>query len=133
MDNKDNKVINRKGLLLMKNLQDKMEYHLYDNTLPYPRCAESIDINDILESYYQSREDIYLKIENNDGIILSGNGRLHKKKIDGVVKYYLDDVDLENIFFNHTDELVHIVMKRINDVVKIEGENNTDEPREDKS
>jgi hypothetical protein len=129
----ENKAINRKGLLLMKNYQDRLEYHIYDNKLPYPVCTESIDINEILESYYISGEEIYLKIENNDGIIISGTGKLRSSFRNGVIKYFINDVDLEMILFNHTEEVIHIEIKRINNVAIEEGDNEENEPREEKS
>jgi hypothetical protein len=128
----ENKAINRKGLLLMKNYQDRLEYHIYDNKLPYPVCTESIDINEILESYYISGEEIYLKIENNDGIIISGTGKLRSSFRNGVIKYFINDVDLETILFNHTEEVIHIEIKRINDVALEEGDKKENEPRENK-
>jgi hypothetical protein len=116
-----------KGLLLLKNLQDRLEYHFYNSKVP-----ESIDINDKLESYYDSKEEINIQISTEYKIIINETGKLHKKKIAGVTTYYINDVDIELLLFGLTEEIVHIQIKRVNDVAIEEGDKKENEPRENK-
>jgi hypothetical protein len=126
MDNKPAS-FNKKGLLLMKNLQDRLEYHFYDSKVP-----ESIDINDKLESYYSSKEEINIQIATEYKIIINETGVLHKKKIAGVTTYFINDINIELTLFDLVEEKVHIKIKRVNDVENNEGEKDKDEPDRDK-
>ena len=112
----------------MNNCQDRLEYHFYDRKVP-----KSIDINDKLESYYDSKEEINLLIEKDNKIIINETGKLHKKKITGVTTYLINDIDIELLLFGLTDEVVHIEMKRVSEETNVankKGEKEKDEPEE---
>lgn len=124
---------NKTGVLLLKNITDKIEYHLFNNKLPYPICSESYDINAEFETYYKNNEPIHLFIKNNldNKVILNQIGKLHKKLVYGVTKYYINDIDIEEILFNNTEQLVHIEIKRMDkkNVVANEGEKDKNESK----
>ncbi|MDD4778977.1 MAG: hypothetical protein PHT02_00040 [Tissierellia bacterium] len=108
--NTDNRPItfNKKGLLLLKNYQDRLEYHFYDRKIP-----ESIDINDILESYYDSHEEIYILIATEYKMVINETGILHKNKIAGITTYFINDINIELLLFELTDQIIQIQIKRI--------------------
>lgn len=130
------KGFSKTGILLLKNIIDKIEYHLYDSAK-----VESYDINEELETYYKSKERVHLLIKNvNTGeVLVNETGKLYRKVINKVVKYYIniiEDIDIEELLFNNTEELIHIEIKRIDEIEDVaieEGDKGENEPREEKS
>jgi hypothetical protein len=130
------KGFNHRGILLLKDIIDKIEYHLYDSSIPI-----SYDINEKLDKYYKNGYKVHLYIKsntnkNNNEKPLNQTGKLHKTMVDGIVKYFINGEDIENFLFKHTEENVYIKIKRIDDVVEDvvnnEGEKKKDEPDRDK-
>lgn len=122
-EDKTLKGFNHEGVLLLKNTIDKLEYYIYDSSIP-----ASYDINQIINEYYKNRCVVHLYIKSNDNI-LNQTGRLHRKTVDGVVKYFINDIDIEEFLFNNTEQNVHIKIKRID---ATEGDNGENEAREHK-
>jgi len=122
---------NRTGVLNLKNVTDTIEYCLYDNKRPYPICAESININDTLRIYTYDTINlpIHISLLDIEGLIFSGTGRLTKDIVNGVEKFYLDTIDLEDILFNNTEKVITIKINVIRDVVRDKGENKENEPK----
>jgi hypothetical protein len=125
MENNNN--FNKTGLLLVKNYQDKLEYHIYDSKIP-----ESFDINDILQAYTESKEEVKIMIKRNNEILLNETGVLHKKRVYRVDKYFINDIDIEIVLFYNTEKIIHIEINRIKDAVENGGKVG-DEPREEQS
>jgi len=132
---------NRTGILRLKNIIDKIEYHLYDNKLSYPVCAESIDLNEKFRMYLYSNmnQPIHISISDKNGIIFSGTGRLKRIFRDGIEKFLLegyDIVDLEEILFNNTEKTITIKINvihffEIDNVANAKGDKGN-EPRKNK-
>ena len=97
---------NAKGVLLLKNIIENIEYCLYDNSVPV-----NYNITDELESYYNNGCKIYLHIKAETGII-DETGKLEKEILNGLSKYYINNIDIEEFLFDHTNERVHIKIKR---------------------
>lgn len=97
---------NAKGVLLLKNIIENIEYCLYDNSVPV-----NYNITDELESYYNNGCKIYLHIKAETGII-DEVGKLEKEVLKGLNIYYINDIDLHDFLFDHTNEMVHIKIKR---------------------
>jgi hypothetical protein len=142
------KGLNKTGVLLLKNIQDKIEYHLYNNKLPYPVCMESFDINESLRlhTYSVLKSPIHISITCDNKTVLEGTGAL-KSKIDknGVEKFYLWEVDgesvgdkaekvtdIEEILFNNTNTITNIKINTIHkeEVIVDEKGNTVNESRE---
>lgn len=97
---------NAKGVLLLKDIIDNIEYCLYDNSVPV-----NYNITNELESYYDNGRKIYLHIKTETGII-DEVGKLKKEVINGLSKYYINNIDIEEFLFYHTNEKTHIKIKR---------------------
>lgn len=134
---------NKLGKLLVKDMQDKIEYRLRDDSLPYPICIETYDVNEVLRDrlYNKIRQEIHIRISDKNGIIFEGKGRLKSTYEHGVEKFYLETgiltVDIEMILFHNTYEiknntLITIKINTLNNVDN-EGEIVIDEPDENKS
>jgi hypothetical protein len=125
----------KSGVLLLKNITDKIEYHLFNNKLPYPICTESYDINEEfrLYTYKEVKRPIHITISDKDGIIFAGTGELRRKVEHEIEKFYLDDYDLEMLLFNNTEKVITININIIKDVAIEEGDNENNESRENKS
>jgi len=121
--------LNKTGVLLLKNIIDKMEYHLYDSSKP-----ESVDINETLDihTYNVIRKPIHISISCDNQILLNRTGILKKKLEHGIDKYYLVDddfmdVDIEEILFDNTCKMTTIKINTIhnnNEEVIVDEEGN---------
>lgn len=106
------KGFNKTGTLLLKNLQDKIEYHLYNNKLPYSQCMESVDINETLRLHIFSsvNSPIHISIVSDNELIIEGIGKLKRKIINNIEKFYLTEVNsftdanYFNPVFSHLEE-----------------------------
>lgn len=117
---------NAKGVLLLKNIIENIEYCLYDNSIPV-----NYNITNELESYYDNGRKIHLHIKAETGVI-DEVGKLEKEVINGLSKYYINNIDIEEFLFYHTNEKTHIKIKRrdkTNNVAIIEGDNKDNETR----
>jgi hypothetical protein len=105
-ESEDEEGFKHKGVLLLKDIINKMEYHLYDDSIP-----ESNDINETLEDYYNNGYKIHLYIKSNTNKNkkpFNQTGKLHKETSYGVVKYFINGEDIENYLWKHTEENVYI-------------------------
>lgn len=115
---------NAKGVLLLKNIIENIEYCLYDNSVPV-----NYNITDELESYYDNGRKIHLHIKAETGVI-DEVGKLEKEVLKGLNIYYINNIDLHDFLFDHTNERVHIKIKRIDKTYNVaiaEGENEYNE------
>jgi hypothetical protein len=140
------KGFNKTGKLLLKNIIDKLEYHLYDKSKP-----ESIDLNETLRMYLFNliKNPINIKILNGNKIIYKNIGILMRNFEDKVEKFYLVETDimsvgdkaekitdLELLLFENCEETITIKINTVrieeSDVDKKEG-NQVNEPRDKES
>lgn len=93
------KGLNKTGILLLKNIIDKIEYCLYNNKLPYPMCVENIDLNEVFNQYLYSsiKQTIHISITSDSKSMFKGTGRLKGNFENKIEKFYLVEVN------NHTD------------------------------
>jgi hypothetical protein len=121
--------LDKTGVLLLKNIIDKIEYHLYDKSKP-----ESIDINATLDIHLYNviKKPIQLAIKCENGFYFNIRGKLMKKTVNKIDKYYFEGneyIDIEKILFDNTEQTTNI---KINTVHKEEanevqeGENKVD-------
>ena len=93
------------GLLLMKNKVDAVEYHLYDSDK-----IVSVDINRMLDRYVDKK--IHIKIKNNEVDVVA-EGVLTKNNINKGDKYYVGNLDIEEILFATTELFTAIVIDEV--------------------
>jgi hypothetical protein len=143
-EDEQQKGFNKTGVLLLKNIIDKIEYHLYDKSKP-----ESIDINETLRIYLYNviKNPINIKILNGNKIIYKNIGILMRNFEDKVEKFYLVETDimsvgdkaekitdLELLLFENCEETITIKINTVrneeSDVDEKEG-NQENESREE--
>jgi len=132
---------NHTGILLLKPMQNKIEYRLYDTKIPYPICVENWDVNESLElhTYKNTSQETYIHISSGNELICEGIGKLNKYVENGVDKYYLitgkyvDYIDLERILFNSTEKTINIKINTFHneEVIVDEKGSQADESREE--
>lgn len=119
------------GVLKLKEKQDRIEYHLYNNKLPYPTCCESVDVNGTFDIhlYKTIKHPIQLSIECANGFKLEMKGKLLKKTVKKIDKYYFEgqeDIDIENFLFENTEQTLSIKIHTVHKDSE-EGVNTIDE------
>ena len=106
------KGLNKTGVLLLKNIIDKIEYCLYNNKLPYPMCVENIDLNEVFNQYLYSsiKQPIHISIVSDNISMFEGTGKLKTKFENKIEKFYLSEVN--NHHTNYFDPVFSSLVKK---------------------